>query len=130
MKGVPNQKHPDLAGLTALERAAGYGHESVAALSIKFKVSPAEVKAALDSYLRKTKAPPPKPKEKKPKRKPVQRGAYQRWTPGEVETLKLLVASGLGWAEIAKKMNRSPSSVRDKALKVCGTSSIRRITTR
>lgn len=125
MRDVSNQTHPDVVGLTALERAAGYGHASINALSIKFKVTPAEVKAALDSYLRKTKALPPKPKEKKPKRKP-ERGPYQCWTTGDVETLKLLAASGLRYAEIAKKMNRAPSSVREKALKVCGTSAIKR----
>lgn len=130
MRDVSNQTPPDVAGLTALERAAGYGHESINALSIKFKVSPAEVKAALDSYLRKTRHPvKDRPKEKK-KRAARVHGSYQRWNDSEVARLREMVQKGLDWEEIAKTMGRSAASVRDKAGKVFGTSKCRRITNR
>lgn len=131
MRGVPNQKHPDVPGLTALERAAGYSPDSIKTICMRFNVTPDEVKAALDSYLEKTRHPVKDcPKKEKRKKSARPHGSYQRWSDSEVSRLREMVQKGLDWEEIAKVMGRSAASVRDKAGKVFGASKCRRITNR
>ena len=120
MKGQPSRNPQGEVELTKLERAAGCSPDSIKTLSMRFNVTPDEVKAALDRYLEKTRHPVKDCPKKKQKMPPRPRGSYQRWSDSEVARLRVMVQKGLDWEEIAKTMGRSVASVRDKARKVCG----------